>query len=166
MNHRHSCAVFLGICASTISSCAPVRTSGTSEWILPFALDDSNGCATIVTPYSVANPWDHAHEGLDFACEPGSEVLAVAEGEVSLLGQVEIRQETRYRVALTVEGGRWRVEYVNLAEAFALPGDRLQAGEPLGLSALGLHVAIWSEDEGRYVDPGRHLPLEALSGTQ
>jgi murein DD-endopeptidase MepM/ murein hydrolase activator NlpD len=111
----------------------------------------------------VANPWDHAHEALDFACLPGAAVFAVTEGEIDSVGRVVVRGEGRFRVWLAVEGAPLRVEYANLASASVSPGDAVSPGEPIGESALGLHLAIWSEDEGRYVDPGDYLPLESMA---
>jgi hypothetical protein len=89
-------------------------------------------------------------------------VLAVAEGVVTSVERVEVRGENRYRLALTVAEAAVRVEYANLRAVFVSPGDSFRAGDPIGESAMGFHLAVWSELEGRYVDPGDYLPLDAL----
>jgi hypothetical protein len=145
-----------------LCACAAAAGDAGTPWVLPFDPDGPNGCATISTPFSVANPWDHAHEGLDFACIPGTTVLAVAQGSVTSVERVEVRGETRYRVFVSIADDAIRVEYVNLRALSVDLADDLRAGDPVGASALGLHIAVWSETEGRYIDPGQVLPLDAL----
>ncbi len=144
------------------ASCAGGGADEGRAWTLPFAVDDANGCATIATPFSVANPWDAAHEGLDFACERGTTILAVAEGEVAAIDPVSIRGERRLRLTLVVEGEGLRVEYANLSQVIVAPADRVRRGEAIGESALGLHLAVWSLAEEKYIDPGDVLPLSEL----
>jgi murein DD-endopeptidase MepM/ murein hydrolase activator NlpD len=160
---RRLLIVLIPLALGAISSACTSEADDHAPWVLPFDSDEANGCEAISRPFSVANPWDHAHEALDFACIPGTPVLAVAEGQVASVGQVEVRGEARYRVSLSVAGETIRVEYINLRAASVAPADRLLAGDPVGESALGLHVAVWSEREGRYVDPGEFLPLDALA---
>jgi len=154
----------LGVAAMgfLLSTCGVAEQGEPAAWALPFIPDPGNGCSVISTPFSVANPWDHAHEALDFACKPGTAVLAAADGEVIGIQQVEVRGQARFRVQVAVDGEGLRLEYANLSRVSASPGDRLNQGETIGVSALGLHLAVWSESEGKYLDPADYLPLEAL----
>lgn len=130
-----------------------------SAWVLPFPLDSANSCQVIATPYSVANPWDWAHEALDFACVAGTPVLSVADGIVVSVENTEVSGELRSRIVVELQGSALRVEYVNLSQASAVAGDEVSQGSVIGTTATGLHLSVWDGEAGRYVDPGVYLVL-------
>lgn len=127
-----------------------------ADWVWPFPADTA--CLRIVRPFSVENPWDHAHEAVDFGCPAGTPVLAAASGEVASVSQVQVGQEMRGRLALRLDAQTLRLEYLNLSAVLAEEGDHLEAGARLGDSALGLHLAVLDESSGEYVDPLIYLP--------
>jgi murein DD-endopeptidase MepM/ murein hydrolase activator NlpD len=151
--------LWLGPLALLLCVCAPASTASGAEWSLPFPDDSDNGCATISTPFSVENPWDWAHEGLDFACLADVPVYAVQSGRIVRVERVDIGGQDRFRVAIELDSAPLRVEYINLSHALVDEGDTVAAGEEIGLTALGLHLAVWDESQARYVDPGLYLSL-------
>lgn len=128
-------------------------------WSYPFPLDRDNGCHRVATPFSVENPWDHAHEAVDFACQSGTPVLAVLSGEVTDVSYVEVAGERRGRVVLKLEGFALHVKYLNLIEVMVGQGDWVEQGGQIGSSATGLHLGVWDELAGRSVDPADFLDL-------
>jgi len=152
--------VWMGL---ALAACSP---RGVSEedaaWALPFPLDPGNGCQTVATPFSVANPWDWAHEAIDYACVAGTSVFAVQSGVVSGVEWVEVGTAgLRGRLDIELDGMPVRVEYVNLGRVVVEEGQTVAKGDTLGFSALGLQVGVWDREAGRYVDPAPFLALPA-----
>jgi murein DD-endopeptidase MepM/ murein hydrolase activator NlpD len=129
------------------------------EWSYPFPLERNNGCHRVATPFSVENPWDHAHEAVDFACQSGTPVLAVYGGEVMDVSYADVAGERRGRVTLELEGSSLRVEYINLSDVIVSQGEVVDQGDEIGVSATGLHLAVWDEQLVRYIDPADFLIL-------
>jgi hypothetical protein len=48
---------------------------------------------------------------------------------------------------------------LNLSQIEVQEGQEIDQGTQLGLSALGLHVAVWDGEQGIYVDPAEYLIL-------
>jgi murein DD-endopeptidase MepM/ murein hydrolase activator NlpD len=130
-----------------------------SAWVLPFPLDSDNGCQVVATPYSVANPWDWAHDGLDFACVAGTPVLSVADGNVVSVESADVNGGPRSRIVVELRGSALRVEYINLSQASVVAGDEVSQGSEIGTTATGLHLSVWDREAERYVDPGVYLVL-------
>lgn len=110
----------------------------------------------------MANPWDWAHEAIDYACVAGTSVFAVQSGVVSGVEWVQVGAAgERGRVELELEETALRVEYVNLGRVVVEEGQTVAKGDTLGFSALGLQVGVWDRQAGRYVDPAPFLALPA-----
>jgi murein DD-endopeptidase MepM/ murein hydrolase activator NlpD len=140
------------------SACGSGTTHG-EGWVYPFPLERRNECYKVATPFSVENPWDHAHEAVDFACLPGTLVLAVQSGVIEEITFAEVLGERRTRISLTLNDALVRVEYLNLKQVEVQEGQTVGKGERLGFSATGLHLAVWDGERGTYVDPGKYLIL-------
>jgi murein DD-endopeptidase MepM/ murein hydrolase activator NlpD len=145
------------------SACNSGRTNG-EDWVYPFPLDRHNGCYKVATPFSVENPWDHAHEAVDFACLADTPVLAVQSGVVEEITFAEVLGEKRGRISLSLNDVLIRVEYLNLKQVEVQEGQTVSKGERLGLSATGLHLAVWDGTQGIYVDPAGYLILPVPEG--
>jgi murein DD-endopeptidase MepM/ murein hydrolase activator NlpD len=112
----------------------------------------------------VANPWDWAHEAIDYACVAGTPVFAVQSGVVSGVAWVEVGTAgLRGHVDIELDGMPVRVEYVNLGRVVVEEGQTVAKGDTLGFSALGLQVGVWDREAGRYVDPAPFLALPATN---
>jgi murein DD-endopeptidase MepM/ murein hydrolase activator NlpD len=144
-----------------LSSCTGGRQTqeGAGKWDYPFPLQQSNGCYRVATPFSVENPWDRAHEAVDFACLPSTPVYAVEGGIVREIVHVDVSDTTRVRITLELDGSQLWVEYVNLDREAVEPEQRVERGQQIGWTATGLHLAVWDVALGRYVDPGGYLVL-------
>ena len=149
--------IFLGV-FSLSSACSSDGITG-EDWVYPFPLERYNGCYKVATPFSVENPWDHAHEAIDFACLLDTPVFAVQSGVIEEITFAEVLGEKRARISLTLDDALIRVEYLNLKEAAVQEGQWVGKGERLGLSATGLHLAVWDGAQGIYVDPAKYFIL-------
>jgi murein DD-endopeptidase MepM/ murein hydrolase activator NlpD len=147
-------AVFMSACSG-----GEQAQEGDGKWAYPFPLQRSNGCYRVATPFSVENPWDRAHEAVDFACLPSTPVYAVESGIVNKITHVDVSGTTRARVTLELDGFRLQVEYINLEREAVEPEQRVERGEQIGWTATGLHLAVWDVEMGQYVDPGGFLVL-------
>ena len=88
------------------------------------------------------------NQGVDIAAEPGAEVRAVFEGEVS---QVLLNQWTNKVVLL--RHGNYLTLYSNLASVNVKVGDRVTLNQPIGRIASSedsndctLHIEVWKLD--------------------
>lgn len=116
--------------------------------------------ATVVAAYrSAPHDWLPAHRGVDFAADPGAEVVAVRSGTVVLSKMIAKRPV----VVLRSGGVRFTFEPV----LGSVPvGTRVRSGEPLGTVGVGGHCADrclhWgAKVDGAYVDPMSFLPASA-----
>ena len=151
----------IGILASLFllsSACSSGSTEG-EDWVYPFPLIRSNACYKVATAFSVENPWDHAHEAIDFACLPDTPVFAVQAGVIEGIEYSEVLGEKRAQIKLALNDSHLRVEYLNLKQVQVKEGQKVSKGAQLGTSATGLHVAVWAGDRGIYVDPSLYMEL-------
>jgi murein DD-endopeptidase MepM/ murein hydrolase activator NlpD len=146
-------------CFFFLSSTCNSGTGSGEDWAYPFPLERRNECYKVATPFSVENPWDHAHEAVDFACLPDTPVHAVQSGVIDEITFTEVLGEKRARISLTLNDALIRVEYLNLKQVEVREGQTVGKGERLGLSATGLHLAVWDGERGIYVDPAEYLIL-------
>ncbi len=96
------------------------------------------------------------HNGVDYACESGAEVLAPVSGTVETLGA-----EGNWGLSAAIrdgEGRLWRL--CGLDSAAVSQGDEIGAGQTLGKagnipgeSALGTHIHLEVLDGDKYLDP-------------
>jgi len=155
--HRVLGGILLGFFI-LISACNPGSMDG-GNWTYPFPLIKSNACYKVATPFSVENPWDHAHEAVDFACLPETPVYAVQAGEIERIEYTDVLGEKRAQITLALKDSPLKVEYLNLKQVQVQQGQTVAKGEQLGLSATGLHIGVWDEDRDIYVDPAHYLEL-------
>ncbi|WP_230684747.1 murein hydrolase activator EnvC [Cellulomonas sp. JZ18] len=101
--------------------------------------------------------WLAGHRGVDLSAEPGTTVVAPADGVVTFAGPVAGRGVV---TVLHADGRRSSVEPVT---AVVVAGTAVRAGDALGTLAEGGHCRRaclhWGVREGeRYVDPWSLLP--------
>jgi murein DD-endopeptidase MepM/ murein hydrolase activator NlpD len=142
-----------------LSSACHSRLNEGEDWAYPFPLKESNNCYKVVTTFSVENPWDHAHEAVDFACLPDTPVIAVQAGVIEKITYVEILDESRARISLALSDSPISVEYLNLKGVTVQEDQAVAKGAQIGLSDRGLHLAVWDREQNIYVDPGGYLTL-------
>jgi murein DD-endopeptidase MepM/ murein hydrolase activator NlpD len=147
------------LCVFFLSSACNSGTGNGEDWAYPFALERRNECYKVATPFSVENPWDHAHEAVDFACLPDTPVHAVQFGVIDEITFAEVLGEKRARISLTLNDSLIRVEYLNIKQVEVREGQTVSKGERIGLSATGLHFAVWDGEQGIYLDPAEYLIL-------
>jgi murein DD-endopeptidase MepM/ murein hydrolase activator NlpD len=155
--HRIMIVILFGLLFLS-SACDPGLTKE-GDWAYPFPLIKSNACYKVATPFSVENPWDHAHEAVDFACLPDTPVYAVQVGVIERIEYTQVVGEARAQITLAIADTHLKVEYLNLKRADVQEGQTVAKGEQLGLSAIGLHVAVWDGERSIYVDPEKYLEL-------
>ncbi len=141
-----------------LSACSSCSVKG-EDWAYPFPLVRSNECYKVATPFSVENPWDHAHEAVDFACVPETPVHAVQTGMVERIVYVDVLGEERVQITLALSDSPVRVEYLNIKQVEVQEGQEVRKGAKLGLTATGLHFAVWEGEQEVYVDPAQYLTL-------
>jgi murein DD-endopeptidase MepM/ murein hydrolase activator NlpD len=153
--------IMIGILLGTVflsSACSSGSVKG-EDWAYPFPLVRSNECYKVATPFSVENPWDHAHEAIDFACLQETPVHAVQAGVIEKIIYTEVLGEKRAQITLALSDFPVRVEYLNLKQVEVQEGQAVVKGAQLGLTAIGLHFAVWEGEQGIYVDPTQYLTL-------
>ncbi|MBQ3709040.1 MAG: M23 family metallopeptidase [Clostridia bacterium] len=128
------------------------------------------GCSLTVPVFSATMNDYRVHRGLDFACAPGTPVLAAADGVVT-----EVRRDPMMGVTVVMRhSGDAETTYQGLDEhtnEIAHPGDRVAAGQVIGAS--GETALIESAEEnhlhfsmtvaGKPVDPGEFMEVTQLS---
>ena len=112
-------------------------------------------------------PWLPGNRGIEYATTVGSPVRAIGPGAVAFAGPVA------GRLVVTVNHPDGvRSSYVGLAGIAVSVGDRVDAGQIIGLSADRLHLGVRRGD--RYLDPaglwgsavgGGHAHLVSSGGT-
>ncbi len=100
------------------------------------------------------------HNGVDYACDAGAEVLAPVSGKV-----VGAANDGNWGTVIAIqdaEGRQWRL--CGIADAAVAEGDEVSAGQRIGSaggiaceSALGSHIHLEVMDEDKYLDPARLL---------
>ena len=101
-----------------------------------------------------ADRFGRGNRGIDYATGPGTPVGAAAPGEVTFAGPVG---PTRHVVVLHADG--LRTSYSFLAAVTVARGDRVEAGQVVGVTGGPLHFGVRAGDV--YLDPltvlGQHL---------
>ncbi len=108
-----------------------------------------------------------AHDGVDFAVPPGTEIISVDDGEV-----IEIPPSAvAYGVTVAVQHGWGKSFYGHLSAKKVKPGDKVKKGDLVGLSgntglSTGPHLHFGVEPNDLKADNGylgKIDPLETLS---
>jgi septal ring factor EnvC (AmiA/AmiB activator) len=95
-------------------------------------------------------PFCAGNRGLEISTNPGSQVSAGAAGTVSFAGSVA---GTHYVVI--DHGGGYRTTYGKLRSVSVRAGDRVGAGQPIGVAAATTFFGLRLGEE--YRDPAPHL---------
>lgn len=108
-----------------------------------------------------ASRGDRTHNGIDYACEPGTEVCAPVSGVVSKFGYC-YRDDLSFRYVQIADSLGWahRVFYVEPREDLEI-GDRVEHGEIIGKSqklgdrypGITEHVHYEIKCDGVFIDP-------------
>ncbi len=110
---------------------------------------------TIVDPFRPPDtPYGPGNRGIDYATEPGAEVVAAAAGVVVFAGNVA---GSNHVTVLHPDG--LRTSYSFLATVSVTEGRRVASGEEVGTSAGRLHFGVRAGE--RYLDPAALLGGEA-----
>lgn len=110
--------------------------------------------------HPVLKTWQ-SHDGIDLQAE-GDTVFMIFEGKIS-----NVAYNGRSGIYVTAAAGDIAVSFCHLSMIFVLPGDKLHAGEPIGITGVtgmstGEHLHLSVRYQGEYVNP---LPLmKFLSG--
>lgn len=97
--------------------------------------------------------WCAGNRGLEFSTPLGSPVRAVADGRVTYVGSVAGRDHVV--IALDGAPGLWRVTFAGTRGSGLSRGDRVSAGDRLGVTTGVFHLG-WRVGS-LYVDPTRML---------
>ena len=97
--------------------------------------------------------WCAGNRGLEFSTPLGSPVRAVADGRVTYVGSVAGRDHVV--IALDGAPGLWRVTFAGTRGEGLSRGDRVSAGDRLGVTTGVFHLG-WRVGS-LYVDPTRML---------
>ena len=154
---------------------ASVPTSAAADELPRFRIPLENGaavkgCSLTVPVFSATMDDYRTHNGIDFACAPGTPVLAAADGTVASVGKDPMMGWT---ITLHHAGGAV-TKYRGLAEescSVVKAGDKVLAGEVIGAS--GETALIESAEEnhlhfemavnGKPVDPADYMDVVMLS---
>ena len=148
------------------------RTVTPIQWRNPFLLPLQSDFPT-TSPYGVSRNYNSGqyfsfHTGQDFAAPGGSPVLAPADGIVTLAEPLTVRGIS----VILDHGAGLFTGYWHLQEALVVPGEKVQAGEPIGLvgttgRSTGEHLHWELRIYGVAVDPLPFLtrPLLAVAAT-
>lgn len=144
------------------------RTVTPIQWRNPFLLPLQSDFPT-TSPYGVSRNYNSGqyfsfHTGQDFAAPGGSPVLAPADGIVALAEPLTVRGTS----VILDHGAGMFTGYWHLQEALVVPGDKVQAGEPIGLvgttgRSTGEHLHWELRIYGVAVDPMPFLKRPLLS---
>lgn len=149
---------------------APIwaRTVTAIQWRDPFTLPLQSAFPT-TSPYGVrrnynAGQYFSYHTGQDFAAPGGSPVLAPADGIVTIAEPLTVRGIS----VILDHGAGLFTGYWHLQEALVIPGEMVQAGEPIGLvgttgRSTGEHLHWELRIYGVAVDPMPFLTRPLLA---
>jgi len=139
---------------------APIwsHTATPIQWRDPFSLPLQTDAPT-TSPYGVHRNYNSGqfysfHTGQDFAAPGGSPVLAPADGIVALAEPLTVRGTG----VILDHGAGLFTGYWHLQEALVVPGEKVQAGDPIGLvgttgRSTGEHLHWELRVYGVAVDP-------------
>jgi hypothetical protein len=94
-----------------------------------------------------ARRWQAGNRGVDYGVVAGTPVVAAADGEVVFAGAVA---DTLHVTIRHADG--LRTSYSFLAEVSVHVGQRVHAGQPVGVAGGPVHVGVRTPD-GTYLDP-------------
>ncbi len=129
------------------------------------------GCSLTLPVFSATMNDYRVHRGLDFACAPGTPVLAAADGVVT-----EVRRDPMMGVTVSVRHtGDAVTVYQGLDERTAQivePGDPVAAGQVIGAAGTTALIESAEEDHlhfamtvgGKAADPADFMEVVFLSG--
>lgn len=97
------------------------------------------------------------HRGIDFAAAKGTPVHATASGIVIAAGPLA-ENDGKYGNAVIIDHGAQRSLYAHLNSVSVQPGQRVQAGQPIGAVgetglATGPHLHLEVRQNGQIIDP-------------
>ncbi len=149
---------------------APIwsHTATPIQWRRPFSLPLQTASPT-TSPYGVRRNYNSGqyysfHTGQDFAAPGGSPVLAPADGIVALAEPLRVRGIS----VILDHGAGLFTGYWHLQEALVAPGEKVQAGDPIGLvgttgRSTGEHLHWELRIYGVAVDPMPFLTRPLLA---
>lgn len=105
-----------------------------------------------ISGYTFDNP--PGHRGIDFGLAFRSPIFAMHDGIVGSAGWSTVG----YGYTVTIQGGKWWSRYAHLDEVGVHPGDRVSAGDIIGLgnstgNSSGNHLHLEIKKHGAFVDP-------------
>lgn len=144
------------------------RTATPIQWSKPFTLPLPSSAPT-TSPYGVRRNYNSAqyfsfHTGQDFAAPGGSPVIAPADGTVALAEPLAVRGIS----VILDHGAGLFTGYWHLQEALVAPGEKVKAGDPIGLvgttgRSTGEHLHWELRIYGVDVDPMPFLTQPLLA---
>lgn len=95
-----------------------------------------------------------SHPGIDLGLSNGDPVYAMHDATV----RTAVVGSRGYGVNVTIEGSGWWSRYAHLQQLLVSPGDRVRAGQPVGLgnstgNSTGPHLHLELKYQGKFVDP-------------
>lgn len=147
---RLACALLVVLLVALLLPAAPAAAEGTHVAPVPAG-----------TPLlDRFRPPEHAYgpgnRGIDYATPPGTAVTASADGEVVFAGPV-----AGSRHVVVLHPGGLRTSYSFLASVSVRRGDRVAAGDEVGVAGAAVHFGVRAGDQ--YLDPEALLRGEAPS---
>lgn len=134
------CATLLVVAVSVVGAAPAAAGEQTVEYSPPVD-------GPIVDPFRPPdNDYAAGNRGVDFAAAPGEVVRASADGEVVFAGQVG---GANHVVILHGDGLRSSLSF--LADVEVLRGQRVRAGDAVGIASGPVHFGVRAGD--RYLDP-------------
>ena len=116
----------------------------------------------ISAPFKGENPvTGFVHDGIDYAAEEGTPVLAAASGKVLT---AEFDSEKGYYIVIAHEEG-YSTLYAHLKEMKVAADDMVNQGDEIGTvgktgQAVGAHLHFELQKDGELVDPGEFMTEE------
>jgi murein DD-endopeptidase MepM/ murein hydrolase activator NlpD len=119
------------------------KTKGTMNAPLDFAMIENN-----FGEFESVNGVKSLNNGVDFSVAKGSKVYSVANGTVSLVGEVPFYG----KVIIVTHDDGYRTVYSSMSEISVNPGDKIKLNQLLGKSGetvegQQLHFELWQNDK-------------------